>query len=204
MTVAEIQRIQISKLDAAQRQLRTSIKLWFYGEDPVSAHTLAYAAYTIIDDVTKARNPNRPGLLFDSPHLTPDDRNLFDKVYRGSGNFFKHANRDPNDTLNFSPNIIKAFFNFAILCLEAEGEQLSHEVLVFQAWSVFNNPKLRSKEGSSVFTDAFLAKYSAEVLAMSKHEFFDFYTEVLSAVITMRSQFHSDSSEPTTVVSDAP
>jgi hypothetical protein len=200
MAIAETQRIQISKLDAAQRQLRTAITLWFREDDPVSAHTLAYAAYTVIDDVTKARNPCRQGLLFDSPRLTPDDRKLFTQVYRRSGNFFKHADRDPNDKLDFSSNLTRGFLSFAIIGLELAGELLADEMLVFQAWMFFNKPELRTQEARKVFSDAFLAKFSPDVLPMTKQEFFDFFTEVLEAV---RSNGTSSTAASHSQVSDS-
>jgi hypothetical protein len=41
-------KIKITKMDAAKRQVRTAIKLWFMEEDPVSIHTLVSAAHEII------------------------------------------------------------------------------------------------------------------------------------------------------------
>ena len=43
--------IVIAKLDAAKRQLQTAIALFFDDGDPISIHTLACAAYDVIDDV---------------------------------------------------------------------------------------------------------------------------------------------------------
>src|SRR5207244_4253470 len=119
---------------------KTSIRLWFYDDDPVSAHSLAYAAYTVIDDVTRARNPDRPGLLFDSPYLTQDERELINKVFRKAANFFKHGDRDPHDELKFSPDETRIFLCFAIYALELTGERLAHELLIFQAWLIINKP----------------------------------------------------------------
>lgn len=56
--------------------------MWFDESDPISAHTLAYAAFNVIDDVTKARNPNRAGLLFDAPGLSRSDRDSLNTFYR--------------------------------------------------------------------------------------------------------------------------
>lgn len=187
MTVAKKDSIRVSKLDAAVKQLKTAIRLWFSEEDPVSAHSLAYAAYTLIDEFTKAKIPDREGLLFDSKHFTHDDRKLFIKVYRHSGNFFKHADRDPDDTLDFSPELTRIFFNFALCGLSQANEPfVCDEVLVFQAWSFFNNPNLIPKDDCGVFTDAFLAKYSDYVCSLTKREFFEFFTQVLDTVRVKR------------------
>jgi len=56
MTIVQ-KGIMISKLDAARRQLATAITLWFEDRDPVSIHTLVFAAYEIIHAVSKQRNP---------------------------------------------------------------------------------------------------------------------------------------------------
>ncbi|MGI8569030.1 MAG: hypothetical protein ACR2KT_08130 [Methylocella sp.] len=58
--------VRIGKLDAARRQLRTAITLWFNDGDPVSVHTLAYAAYEVIHAISEKRDPTRRDLLFDS------------------------------------------------------------------------------------------------------------------------------------------
>jgi hypothetical protein len=178
MLTASSQRLQVNKLDVAMRQLKTSIRLWFYDDDPFSAHSLAYAAYTVIDDVTKARNPSRPGLLFDSPFITQDERKLFNRVFRKAANFCKHADRDPHDELSFSPEETRIILCFAIYALELVGERLATEILVFQVWLIINNPRLRSEEGRKIFTERFLIEY-ADVRTMPKREFFDLLLEAL-------------------------
>jgi hypothetical protein len=152
--------------------------LWFHDADPISAHSLAYAAYTVIDDVTKARNPNRPALLFDSPLLSDSDRKLINRVFRKAANFCKHADRDPFDKLDFSPDETRILLCFAIYALECERQTLAAELIVFQTWLIMNNPRLRSQEGRKVFSDRFLIDY-AETLTMPKAEFFDLLCEAL-------------------------
>ncbi len=49
--------LEISKLDAAKRQLDTAIRLYFCDGDPVSIHTLAAASYNILRDVTEQIGP---------------------------------------------------------------------------------------------------------------------------------------------------
>src|SRR5438045_2665233 len=89
--------IRISKLDAARRQLQTAISLWFNDGDPVAIHTLAAAAYEIIHAVSATRDPNRRDLLFDSLVVKDEYRREANAWFRGPANFFKHADRDPND-----------------------------------------------------------------------------------------------------------
>jgi hypothetical protein len=49
-------KITVKKLDAAKRQLQIAIRPWFEDADPVSIHTLAFAAYEIAHVVSKKRN----------------------------------------------------------------------------------------------------------------------------------------------------
>jgi hypothetical protein len=58
--------IRLGKVDVARRQLQTPITLWFTEGDPVSVHTLVFAAYEVFHFVSKSRNPNRRDLLFDT------------------------------------------------------------------------------------------------------------------------------------------
>src|ERR1700730_14381745 len=57
-------KIKITKLDAARRQLRIPIRLWFDDDDPIAIHTLTAAAHDIIH--TLFRRKGLKNLLFDS------------------------------------------------------------------------------------------------------------------------------------------
>lgn len=46
-------RIQITKLAAAQRQLRAAIRMFFSGFDELAVHTVASASYSLISDLKK-------------------------------------------------------------------------------------------------------------------------------------------------------
>lgn len=47
--------LQLTKLEAARRQLETSVKLFFDHGDEVSIHTLVAAGYAIVRDINKHR-----------------------------------------------------------------------------------------------------------------------------------------------------
>ena len=48
-------KVHITKLAAAQRQLRAAIRLYFVDEDELAIHTVASAAYRLINDLKAAR-----------------------------------------------------------------------------------------------------------------------------------------------------
>ena len=71
--------MKIRKIDAARSQLDTAIELWFQDADPVSIHTLVYAAHEIIDVVSK-ENGRSDCLIFDSIYVRPDAQKLWLKI----------------------------------------------------------------------------------------------------------------------------
>ncbi len=102
--------LKISKLDAAKRQLETVIRMYFNNGDPVSMHTLAAAGYNVISDVNKMRG-GKPmhikGTIFDD--VRPEHRELLHQKLYEAENFFKHADRDHDATLDFNPDSTEFF-----------------------------------------------------------------------------------------------
>lgn len=96
--------LAISKLDAAKRQLDTFIKLYFHSGDPVAMHTLTAAAFCIIRDLNDKRggNPTLQDKMFE--YLKPEHHKLFRDKINEAQNFFKHADRDHTNILEFNPD----------------------------------------------------------------------------------------------------
>jgi hypothetical protein len=101
--MADNTKITVAKLDAAKRQLRTAIRLWFEGGDPVSIHTLAFAAYEIAHVVSKKRDQFRRDLIFDSYKIKDEYRAAWNKGIKKHATFFKHAEKDWGASIEFSP-----------------------------------------------------------------------------------------------------
>lgn len=96
--------ITISKLDAAKRQLEIFIRLYFNSGDPVAMHTLAAAAFGIIRDLNQKRggSPTLHETIFEN--VKPEHHKLFREKLSEAQNFFKHADRDHEATLEFNPD----------------------------------------------------------------------------------------------------
>src|SRR5262245_36651190 len=101
--------IKINKLDAACRQLRTAITLWFNGGYPVSAHSLVYAAHEIIHATYKKRNLGKGELLFDASIIREDKRSEFNIWLKRHANFFKHGDYDAETIIDFNPALTQLF-----------------------------------------------------------------------------------------------
>jgi len=100
MTISK-ESIKITKLDAAERQLLEAIRLFFEERDPVCVHTLAAAAVGVLDDLARSKGMSRP--LRDSARIAPEHRNDWIAAINAAQNFFKHADRDPDASLEFRP-----------------------------------------------------------------------------------------------------
>lgn len=80
---------QISKIDAAKRQIDTAIELYFSGGDFLSIYSISFAAHQILNDIYR-RHQNDGFLEQLSGKLPPDFRACLAKP----ANFLKHADRD--------------------------------------------------------------------------------------------------------------
>ncbi len=112
MTTSNGKRIKISKIDAARQQLETSIKMFFKDECPISIHTLVVAAHEVLWNLAQKRNLQ--SLLKKNPTIKEDKRNDFYQMVTTAENFFKHADRDPDGTLDFNPEVTQYFLIDAI------------------------------------------------------------------------------------------
>lgn len=93
----------ISKLDASKRQLRAAINLFITQEDQVSCHTLACAAYEILEVLAKAKGTKSAR----EQAIEMVDPKYKDEVYKSihaAENFFKHSKSDRNETIEFDPS----------------------------------------------------------------------------------------------------
>jgi hypothetical protein len=98
-------KLKLSKLDCARRQLEMAIELYFMERDPVSIHTLAGAVRQILADINRHRG-GKP--LFSEVEglkgvIIPGKEKQVAALFKKAQNFFKHADEDPEETIDFSP-----------------------------------------------------------------------------------------------------
>jgi len=128
--------IQVSKLDAARRQLCTAIRLYFHAADAVSIHTLTAAAYELLYDLNKKRGGS-PMLVKDwlAVGIKPERLAEFKRFINRAENFFKHADQDPDGLLKFRP-VQTEIMLYDACCkyYELTNEALP-EIAAFKGWS---------------------------------------------------------------------
>ena len=161
----------ISKIEAATRQLDTAISLWFTNSDIISIHTLACSAYQIIHDINKKKGHR--DLLYDS-HVVKDEYrremvNLLKKDY----NFFKHAEKDPDGSIEFDESSTEVFILFSIFGLELLEIRHSDIREAFIIWDAINNPERLTEKGKKQFIDNIPPESIEQALNLKRSEFFD-------------------------------
>lgn len=129
---------KISKLDAARMQISTSIDLLFNDDDPVSAHTLAGAASGLLHDLVNKIEPNSSLEHETSSSLDESLKDLL-KRWRKPQNFFKHANWEEHDEIEFNPYatellIFAAITNLKIILDKNTLQNLSDKEYAFILW----------------------------------------------------------------------
>jgi hypothetical protein len=169
--------LKISKLDAARRQLRTAITLWFNDGDPVAIHALAFASYEILHVVSEKRNPNRMKLVFDSDFIPKEFRKEANIAIRKSANFFKHGDRDPEAILEFNPEMSKCFILFAIQALQLCGESIGDEEIAFLLWIHIHDRELVTGEGERKLIDNLPVEVLLQLSGIAKNNFLHFLHE---------------------------
>ena len=169
--------LKLTKLAAAQRQLRTAITLWFTDGDPVSAHALAFAAYEVLHTISKKRNKYRRDLLFDSDLIKDEYRSAWNIRLKKEAYFFKHADRDPDAEIEFNPEATWGFILYALLGRELCGEPPSEEESTFIWWLQIHEPHLLTEEGRKFMADHMPVEVLDQVRGYSKPVFFQAFKE---------------------------
>jgi hypothetical protein len=94
--------MRLDKEEVAVRQLDSAIRLLFDGGDVVSVHTLACAAANVLRDILRAQGGTawHDAIIASHPGIEQEIRQTLARAQ----NFFKHANRDPEEELDFDEN----------------------------------------------------------------------------------------------------
>ena len=131
--------IQISKLDAAKRQLEVAIQFFFRYGDPVSTHSLAGAAHQILEDICAERGINsmQKDVLSQVKIEYKDD---FKKRINAAKNFFKHANKDPDGILAFNLDSTPLIIWDACRMYNTLTSEKIPLIGTFNLWHYANNP----------------------------------------------------------------
>ena len=149
----------VTKIEAAEKQLDTAVKLFFENVDHLSCYTLAAASREITDDLCEKRktdiyraelerlgDPQKVRLSFrDEMEILIKPEHLKDamRLLKKPQNFLKHADRDHDEKLDdpstetISLLIFSAIRNFVLL-----EKRWSPAMATFLYWFTAANPHL--------------------------------------------------------------
>lgn len=124
----------VTKLDAARRQLETAIWLLFEKADAISIHTLTHAAFGILKNVAEHRKMGRVLEVADEIAAATSTKEFWNSFNR-TGNFFKHGNKDPNGILSGVPEEEnEALISLAVEIYRDLGCLVTPEIESFYLW----------------------------------------------------------------------
>jgi hypothetical protein len=180
-------KIKVSKLDAARRQLDGAIRVWLQDGDSVVIHTLVCAAYQIVVDINGKKGNKEIQIqeILRHGNLKPEIIEEATQYIRNPMRFFKHADLDPHDTLNFSPSLSELFIHLAIKGFELLGEVKSDIQASFRFWISLHDPELYK---GNEFCDTFYEKVPEDVIEQLKEiEKGDFLEATLPVIAKVKA-----------------
>lgn len=136
--------MKIPKLEGACRNLAAAVRLFFEHGDPIAVHTLAAAAQGVIRDIAKSRGLSHTSILHDHPEIPTAAKKEWIDILNAPRNFFKHADIDPDGTLEFDATENETLLLDACLTLTELSNQALSEANVYLGWFTTANPALRS------------------------------------------------------------
>ena len=135
----ETEVLTVSKIEAAKRQLNTAVTLFFDEGDPVSIHTLSAAAYQVLQDVGKGRIDF--DTLAGAECVKEEKKKEFRDLLFKARNFFKHADRDPDATLDFDPWQNKVFLYDSVRIYHHLTGKQTVETAFYNLWFMTRYPE---------------------------------------------------------------
>lgn len=146
----EITATPITKVEAAHRQLRAAIRLFFNGGDMLAVHTITGAAFQLFADIGKVS-----GVVsrYRSDHVIRSETlKEWNTALNMTQNFLKHADRDVDSSLNYSEEATILFLYEAVELSGRVSPGDAKEYTAFNIWFISSFPEM--------IEPAFLAKFS--------------------------------------------
>jgi len=127
---------RITKKEAADRQLRQAIRLFFGAGDMLAVHTLAGSSFQLLADLGK-----RDGVvsrLRHSDRIRPENMTEWVNALNATQNFLKHADRDPDEEHEY---VEESTLFLLFECVDLAIHLLkwdARERLAFEMWFAFS------------------------------------------------------------------
>jgi len=165
----------ITKIDAAERQLNTAIRLFFENRDHLSSYALAVASREVTDGVIKSRDselyqrelarlgdPLKVRLSYREELKVLIKREFYEdflRVDRKWQNFFKHACKDPDAEIEpIKTKLLALVISTAMRNYFLLTQHLTIEMKTFFVWFAVAEPQLIKSAPEDVMTNKAIAE----------------------------------------------
>lgn len=167
-----METITITKLDAARRQLRTAIDLWFNEGDAVSLHTLAHSSHEIIHRLY--RRAGFEELLWNTTIIEDEYHRDFIPLMKNPSRFFKHLNDEDPDAMEFNTGINDAYLIMSVIALRKMDVTPNEIESCFMFWHRIHFPHWFPED---IFKDRIPVEGMNQIRHMDKRDFFKHYID---------------------------
>ena len=158
LRVGRCATMQVSKSEAARRQLEAAIRMYFDEEDPVALHTVIAAPFTIVRNLCEQRGDIASFQRF-SDWIVPGAEGKFWSAVNSQANFLKHADRDASATLDFNEEVTELLILMTAKWFLDLGNASSAETKAFGLWYSLMYPKVLKEEALQAFRDVGAADF---------------------------------------------
>jgi hypothetical protein len=140
------EELRLTKIEVAERQLCLAVRLFYSEEDIVSIETLTAAACGVLRGLGSIYGVKR--ILHDAEIIKAEHRKEWIKILHAPQNFFKHADRDPDETIAYKVASVQHMFLDACrlywgICLHKDvRRKLCAEPIAFELWFCLKYPQL--------------------------------------------------------------
>lgn len=147
--------LKLTKIEVVVRQIETALFLFFYEKDEVSTHTLTMAGYNILRDLCKdvtnvvpfykplkseKLNEVKDGTFLST--IKEKYRKEILKRLNEPENFFKHADKDGDQILNFNPESTILFLHDSVRMLKSNFSIETFLMFAFRSWFMTHYPNM--------------------------------------------------------------
>ena len=126
----------ITKLEAAEQQLRAAIRLFFQDGNLLPVQTLIAAAHEVLLRLSGGKS-----LLKDSEFIRPERKKEWVDLLNATPNFLKHAGKDHDKRIEFFPQTIKFWILDCVLMHEKVTKPHLRESTLFMLWFINQYPQ---------------------------------------------------------------
>lgn len=125
---------RVTKFDAASRQIIEAVLLYFEERDPIAIHAIIASDHQILTDIEKQKNVE--SIVKNTTALKATEVQAFLKTVNYPYNFLKHADRDPDASIDVDPllTLTVDFIMDSFVMLQRLAGSIPIEVKIFWAW----------------------------------------------------------------------